>query len=93
MNKADNRMSNLRNATQSENGFNRGIYSNNRSSYKGVSYNKQAKKWRAYCSVNGKQNHLGLFDNAEAASIAYQNFASEKHGVFFNSGINPKSEL
>jgi hypothetical protein len=84
----DNRLLNLRLSTRSENTYNTRIFSNNTSGYKCVSWNKKAKKWRAYCNVNGKQNHLGLFETAEQAYIAYQNFARINHGEFCNIGTN-----
>jgi hypothetical protein len=84
----DNRLLNLRLSTRSENTYNTSIFSNNTSGYKCVSWNKKSKKWRAYCNVNGKQNHLGLFETAEQASIAYQNFARTNHGKFCNIGTN-----
>lgn len=34
---------------------------------KGVSYKKDKKKWKAYIRIDGKQKHLGYFDNEEQA--------------------------
>ncbi len=55
-NKLDNRKNNLRYATRSQNAF-------NRKNTKGVSLNKNTKKWRAQIHLNYKQIYLGLFDN------------------------------
>lgn len=81
--KDDNRISNLRLATNSENQMNRGKPSNNTSGFKGVSWHKRRKKWDAYGQLNGKNKHLGAFDTAEAASVAYKSFAEQQHGQFY----------
>ena len=41
------------------------------SKFRGVSWNKNTKKWRATININGKQIHLGLFENELKASEAY----------------------
>lgn len=71
-NKLNNQKSNLRDATKSLNAFNSGMWKNNTSGYKGVSWSKQAKKWRAYINYNGKQLHLGFFDDPKQAGKAYR---------------------
>ena len=80
---ADNRIANLRTATQSENNKNMRLSTKNTSGYKGVSWNKQAGKWKAYSTLNGKLNYLGYFTTAEAASEAYNRFAKQHHGEFY----------
>lgn len=45
---------------------------NNRSGYKGVSFSKQAGKWRATINLSGRQRHLGFFAAAEDAGHAYE---------------------
>ena len=42
----------------------------------GVSFNKKAGKFRASCSVDGKDKHLGLFSTPTLASAAYKEFKS-----------------
>lgn len=76
-NKLDNRKSNLRDATKSLNALNSGMWGHNKSGYKGVSWSKQAKKWRATINVQKKQIHLGFFDTPEEAHQAYQSKLSE----------------
>ena len=44
---------------------------NNTSGYKGVTWNKEAKKWRAQIWTNGKSIHLGTYATAEEAYAAY----------------------
>jgi hypothetical protein len=81
--KADNRLANLRLATTSENLKNTGVYVNNTSGFKGVSWDKQNQNWRATATLTGKQLHLGRFNTAEEASAAYNNFAKVNHGQFY----------
>jgi len=76
----DNRFSNLRACTYSQNGANRRIQSNNKSGYKGVDRNRG--KWRARGKKDGKVYHLGLFDTVEEACSAYRDFAVFAHGEF-----------
>ncbi|SHE65852.1 AP2 domain-containing protein [Seinonella peptonophila] len=73
----DNRKSNLRICTKGENNQNlQGARKHNKTSnIRGVSWKKSSGKWRAYATINRKQNHLGFFDHlheAEAAVIAFR---------------------
>lgn len=43
----------------------------------GVYYNKHARKFRAYCAVNGKAKHLGYFLTSEEAHAVYKQFKEE----------------
>lgn len=49
------------------------LQSNNTSGFRGVSYFKTNKKWRARIGIKGKQKHLGYFDSAIKAALAYDN--------------------
>ena len=80
--RADNRPSNLRAATSSENNRNACIRSDNNSGIKGVSWGAQWGKWRARVRANGKQHHLGLFADLNAAAAAVHAFRAEHHGQF-----------
>ena len=40
----------------------------------GVSFHKQKGKFQAYCTVNGKQQYLGLYNTPEEAFTAYKPF-------------------
>jgi len=81
----DNRIDNLREATREENQRNRKAGKNNVSGFKGVSWNKRHQRWRAKCSVNGKQVEIGTFRTPEAAATAYKEFAVKHHGEFFRT--------
>lgn len=78
----DNRRSNLRRATASQNAANRGIPKHNSSGYKGVSFHNQRQRWRAFIKVNWKQRSLGLYDDKETAARAYDKAAREAFGNF-----------
>lgn len=80
--KADNRITNLRLATASQNAHNRTAYSTNRSGFKGVSWNKQCGRWQAGIKLDGRRRHLGYFATAEQAAAAYAGAAHRYHGSF-----------
>ena len=81
-NKANNRFSNLRAATRSQNMSNRGIYRNNTSGFKGVGWHKANRKWRARVTVRGVQHFVGWFDCPEEAAHAYDEAAIRLYGEF-----------
>lgn len=47
------------------------------SQYVGVSWDKNAKKWKASIRINGKLKHLGLFTDEYEAHLAYQKKLNE----------------
>lgn len=59
--KLDNRRSNLRIVTRSQNGINTGLQSNNVSGYKGVSWHKKHKLWHTRIKKQNKEIHIGWF--------------------------------
>lgn len=80
--KNDNRIINLRQATNSENSRNRGKLSTNKSGFKGVYFSKQKRKFRACILIEGKYVHLGYFETPELAANAYSDRARIHHGEF-----------
>jgi hypothetical protein len=87
-NPSNNRISNLRNATNYENQYNQAKRKNNTSGFKGVSWDKSMKKWSAYITKNCKKVHLGYFTTPEEASQAYEEVAREYHGEFYREIID-----
>ena len=81
-NPADNRLSNLREATHSENVWNSRRRSSNSSGYKGVSFDKSSGKWQARIMRNYFRVHIGLFDSPQLAYEAYCAAANAMHGEF-----------
>lgn len=80
--RADNRISNLRAANRTQNNMNSGRRSDNTSGYRGVYFSKQQGQWHARVHFNRKAVHVGFFDTAEAAHIAYCEAAKKYHGEF-----------
>lgn len=81
-NPLDNRRSNLRLASRSQNCQNQMKRSTNTSGYKGVHYLKREGKWRARIQCKGKRLLLGDFETAELAACAYDEKAKELFGKF-----------
>jgi len=84
MNRADNRPSNLRLCTRSQNGGNR--MPNKVRKYglmaKGVRLDKQSGKFQARIMCNGKASHLGYFASESEAANAYNTAAEVNFGEF-----------
>lgn len=78
----NNQKSNLRTATPVQNGANRKMCQRNTSGFKGVSWSKSHNKWRAQISIERRNNHLGLFENAQDAAKAYDEGAIRLNGEF-----------
>lgn len=78
----DNRRSNIRPGTKSENGMNRGNQSNNTSGMAGVVWDKSAQQWQVRIKVRGKQIYLGRFANIEIAMGVRKEAEREHFGEF-----------
>ena len=78
--KTDNRICNLRLATNQENQHNKSSpRTDNTSGFLGVSWSKPAKKWRADIRINGRKKNLGFFNTADLASEVYLKTKRELH--------------
>jgi hypothetical protein len=84
----DNRRSNLRSCTRSENNQNKSAQSNNSSGFKGVCFDKRKGKWKAEIKTQGKRMFLGYRDNPKDAHALYVAAAYEHHGSFACTGTN-----
>jgi hypothetical protein len=82
----DNRWSNLRKATNTQNQQNAGRNLANTVGYKGVCFAKCTKKYQASIRLNGKLIYLGQFMTPEEAYAAYCDAARKFHGEFANFG-------
>jgi hypothetical protein len=51
-----------------------------RAGYKGVT--RRGRRWRARITLSGVEKHLGYFDSAVAAALAYDEAAVERFGEF-----------
>ena len=79
----DNRISNLRWCTPSENQHN----SKKRkklatSKYKGVCFIRRTKRWKSYGSFAGRCKHLGYFKSEELAAKTYDEYVRKLYGEF-----------
>jgi len=81
LNGLDNRRSNLRFCSHSENLYNTKIQRNNTSGYKGVIQYRPG-RWRATIKVNGKPTHLGCFLSPHEAHEARKAAALHVYGEF-----------
>lgn len=80
-NPLNNQKSNLRVVTQQQNNWNQHKVTGT-SQYKGVCWDKRAKKWMAYVSLDRKQKHLGYFTDEKEAAKAYDEAAKEHFGEY-----------
>lgn len=83
--RSDNRISNLRAATNSQNSMNRSCHSNSLTGIKGVTWDKQRKKWMARLNKGGKFINLGRFETSDEAKMAYDAAAADAHGEYFRA--------
>ena len=75
----DNRLSNLRLATTTENMWNiTTAYSTSKHGKRGVHFHAQSGKWHAKICTNGKHKFLGVFKTQDEASLAYEQAASQR---------------
>lgn len=81
-NSLDNRKQNLRICSLSQNQQNKKKSPINTSGYKGVTWNKKAKKWQAQIGLDYKLIYIGLFSSKIDAAKAYDVKSEELHGKF-----------
>ena len=90
---AQDRLSNLRIVSRSQNLKNQAVRSTNTSGYKGVSFYKPTNRWAARITSCGRAKHLGYFSTPEAAALAYDKAAKELHGEFAQLNFNSMENL
>ena len=86
----NNQRSNLRICTIAENNKNCKIRKDNTSGRKGVTWFKPNQKWGSAISANGIRRFLGLFENIDDATRAYDKAAEELHGEFARTNSDIK---
>lgn len=85
----DNRKSNLRATTRSQNSMNKTVQCNNVSGVSGVCWFPKNNKWRAYITINSKFIHIGLFNNFEDAIKARKEAEEKYFGEYsYDNSIN-----
>lgn len=78
----DNRRTNLRVATQSQNCMNKRPRKTGSSRYKGVAWDKNTRKWQACIRLEDGQKYLGQYLSEEEAFAAYRQAAEKHFGEF-----------
>jgi len=81
-NTLDNRKQNLRVCTRAENQHNTKLRKNTSSKYKGVSWDKIHRKWKAQIQINEKRISIGYFKSEMQTAKAYNKRAKELFGEF-----------
>lgn len=81
-NTLDNRKENLRICSKKENQRNCRKHKDNKTGFKGIYYQKGAKKYHSQISVNSKIIYLGLFNSPVDAHAAYCQASAKYHGDF-----------
>lgn len=86
LDRSNNRWSNLREATQSQNCANAPLTRRNTSGFKGACFDKSNGKFVASVRFQGRHIHLGHFDTAYEAHLAYVAGAHRLFGEFARAG-------
>ena len=84
-NRGDNRWSLLKEGSKQQNHLNMKLFSNNSSGVPGVSFDKKRGRWRARIVLTGQDQHLGYFDDLEAA-VEARKAAEKQYGFHQNHG-------
>lgn len=80
--RSDNRITNLRQASNSDNCCNKAKQRNNKSGFVGVHFDAQHRMWRATINKDGFRHDVGFFADPEIAATARSNFLESIHGKF-----------
>lgn len=78
----NNRIENLREASDMQNAWNQKKRCTNTTGIKGVSFSKKNKKYKACCMINYKNHYLGYFELLEDAKNAVEKFRENVQGKF-----------
>lgn len=86
----DNRKNNLQIVSREENMQNLRQFSSKQDGYRGVSWDKQTKKWRVHVSHNYKNYHGGYFDDKE---VANEKAIEMRNKIFTHNVLDRQSQL
>ena len=78
----DDRIENLRLATEEQNRRNSKLYCTNTTGFKGVYTTRYSNKWQAQLCLNNRKVSLGHYSTKEEAAAAYAEAANRLHGEF-----------
>lgn len=82
----NNRRSNLRAATKSQNAHNARLSRRNSSGAKGVYWSNRAQRWIVEIRLHGQRHYVGTFVRLDDASSAYASASARLHGEFGRTG-------
>lgn len=77
----DNRKINLRLVNKTINAINRDLQRNNVSGFRGVAYDTEKQKWRAFIYISKVQHHGGYHFDKVTAALAYDQLATQHYGA------------
>lgn len=80
--RTNNRIENLREATQEQNCLNRVMHKNNRSGYKNVFWHLAMNKWSVQITIDRKRHVFGYYDDVELAGLVADMAREKYHGNF-----------
>jgi hypothetical protein len=80
--RANNKIENLREATQQQNCLNRKHHSNSKSPYKNVYWHQAMNKWTVVMQVDGSRKQLGYYDDVELADLVAMEARNKFQGQF-----------
>jgi len=83
--RADNKIENLREVTQSQNCLNRKTQRNNTSGAKNVRWDKKVNKWVVEISINRKRTFFGWHEDFELAELVALEARDKYHGAYARS--------
>jgi len=81
----NNRLSNFRLVTNNDNAKNKKLHKNNKSGVSGITWYKKLEKWTVRIGVNGKEKHLGYFEDFFEA-VCRRKSAEVEFGYHINHG-------
>ena len=80
--RANNKIENLREATQQQNCLNRKHHSNSKSPYKNVYWHQAMNKWTVVMQVDRSRKQLGYYDDVELADLVAMEARNKFQGQF-----------
>lgn len=81
-NRENNKIENLRQATQQQNCLNRKHKSTSKSPYKNVYWHQAMNKWTVAMKVDGNRKRFGYYDDIELADLVAMEARDKFHGQF-----------
>jgi len=82
LNYSDCRKESLRVCSRAENSQNQAKRNNTSNNFKGITFNRDLKKWQAQITVNYKHISLGYFNTEEEAHAVYCTASKKYHGEY-----------